>query len=130
MKGKNGSETLKELIIGILIYGIIWEIAGICFMEEKGYFSIGLGIGIFLSLACAVHMWRGLNIGLELGEAATRYVLTQNMVRYGVIVVVFGILCFWDIGSPMAAFAGIMGLKAGAYIQPFTHKIIYKLRRR
>ena len=32
--------------------------------------------------------------------------------------------------NPLAAFAGIMGLKAGAYLQPFTHKISTKFKRR
>ena len=56
--------------------------------------------------------------------------MSQNMIRYGVIVIAFGVLCLLDIGNPLAAFAGIMGLKAGAYLQPFTHKIITKIQRR
>ena len=71
-----------------------------------------------------------LNIGLDLGDSASKYVLSQNMIRYGVIVVAFGVLCLLEIGSPLAAFAGIMGLKAGAYLQPFTHKILTKIQRR
>ena len=129
-KIKNLNETLKELLVGIMIYGIIVEIIGICISQEKLYFSLGLWFGVFGALAAAIHMWWGLNIGLEMGETASKYVLAQNMIRYGVIVVAFGVLCIWDFGNPLAAFAGIMGLKAGAYIQPFTHKIISKLKRR
>lgn len=127
---KKISETLKELLIGILFYGIIVEIIGICFVKEKIYFSIGLWIGILLAMVASVHMWWGLNIGLDMGDSAGKYVLSQNMIRYGVIVVAFGALCVLDVGNPIAAFAGIMGLKAGAYLQPFTHKIIIKLKRR
>ena len=132
MKGiiKNISETLKELLIGILFYGIIVEVFILCFSKEKGYFSIGLWYGIFLALASAIHMWWGLDKGMELGDGATKYLLSQNMIRYGVIVIAFGLLCLVDIGSPLAAFAGIMGLKAGAYLQPFTHKISTKFKRR
>ena len=129
-KIKKISETLKELLIGILFYGIIVEIIGICFIKDKMYFSVGLWFGIVLALAAAVHMWRGLNIGLDLGDNAGKYVLSQNMIRYGVIVVAFGALCIMDFGNPIAAFVGIMGLKAGAYLQPFTHKILLKLKRR
>ena len=127
---KNISETLKELLIGILFYGIIVEVFILCFSKEKGYFSIGLWIGIFLAMAAAIHMWWGLEKGMELGDGATKYLLSQNMIRYGVIVIAFGLLCLVDIGSPLAAFAGIMGLKAGAYLQPFTHKISTKFKRR
>ena len=127
---KKMNETLKELLIGILFYGIIMEILGLIFGKEKWYFSIGLCIGIFLGLAAAIHMWWGLNRGVELGDGATKYLMSQNMIRYGVIVVAFGVICVFDIGNPLAAFAGIMGLKAGAYLQPFTHKISIKFKRR
>ena len=127
---KNISETLKELLTGIAFYGIIVEILGLCFSKQKGYFSIGLWIGILLAIAAAIHMWWGLDKGMELGNGATKYLLSQNMIRYGVIVIAFGVLCLLDIGNPLAAFAGIMGLKAGAYLQPFTHKIITKIQRR
>ena len=129
-KLKKISETLKELLIGILFYGILVEIIGICFIEDKVYFSIGLWFGILLAMAAAVHMWWSLDRALDMGDAAGKYSLSQNMIRYGVIVVAFGALCVIDIGNPIAAFAGIMGLKAGAYLQPFTHKIMIKFQRR
>ena len=127
---KKANETLKELIIGILFYGIIVEIIGWIPVRDKIYFSIGLWFGLILAILAAIHMWRGLNVGLDLGDGAGKYVLSQNMIRYGVIVVAFGALCIMDFGSPIAAFAGIMGLKAGAYLQPFTHKIRIKFQRR
>ena len=129
-KIKKISETLKELLIGIWIYGILVEIVGIVLVKEKIYFSVGLGVGILMASAAAIHMWWGLDKGLDLGEGAGKYVLSQNMIRYGVIVVAFGALCMMDFGNPLAAFAGIMGLKAGAYLQPFTHKIMIKFQRR
>lgn len=124
------NETLKELFIGILVYGILVE--GICllFVKEKIYCTIGVWYGILLALAAAFHMWKSLSAGMELGDSASKYMISQNMVRYGVIVVAFGVLCILDFGNPIAAFAGIMGLKAGAYLQPFTHKIIMRYQRR
>ena len=127
---KKISETLKELLIGILFYGIIVEVIGICFIKDKMYFTIGLWFGIVLACAAAIHMWWGLDKAMDMGNGAGKYALSQNMIRYGVIVVAFGALCVLDVGNPIAAFAGIMGLKAGAYLQPFTHKIIIKFQRR
>lgn len=127
---KKISETLKELLIGILFYGIIVEVIGICFIKDKVYFTLGLWIGIVLAFAAAIHMWWGLDKAMDMGDGASKYVLSQNMIRYGVIVVAFGALCVMDVGNPIAAFAGIMGLKAGAYLQPFTHKIMIKFQRR
>ena len=127
---KKISETLKELLIGILFYGILVEVIGICFIKDKMYFTIGLWFGIILACAAAFHMWWGLDKAMDMGNGASKYALSQNLIRYGVIVVAFGALCVVDLGNPIAAFAGIMGLKAGAYLQPFTHKIIIKFQRR
>ena len=124
------NETLAELLLGILFWGIAVQIVTVCFFRDKWYVTIGLWFGIILALAAAVHMWWSLQQGVDLGDGAVKYMLLQNMIRYGVIVAAFGILCLWNIGNPLAAFAGIMGLKASAYLQPFTHKIILKLKRR
>ena len=52
--------------------------------------------------------------------AATR----QNIIRYLVVVIVFAILMVTGIGNPLAAFAGVMGLKLSAYAQPILSKKI------
>lgn len=130
MENNNPYETLWELLAGILFFGILVWLILIWFLERKLYFSLGLGLGIILAVLAAFHMYWSLNKALDMGQAAVKYALSQNMVRYGVIVIAFGVLCVLDFGNPLAAFAGIMGLKAGAYLQPFTHKILSKLRRR
>lgn len=124
------NETLAELLAGSLFTGLLlWGIL-IWFAERKMYFTIGIGIGVILAVLAACHMYWSLDRGIELGDSASKYLLSQNMVRYGVIILVFGVLCIVDIGNPIAAFAGIMCLKAGAYLQPFTHKIRIKFKRR
>lgn len=126
----NGTETLWELLLGTFSFGMFVWLVIIVFVERKLYFSLGLWMGVILALLAACHMWWGINKAVDLGDGAVKYVLSQNMVRYGVIIVIFGALCILDFGNPLAAFAGIMCLKAGAYLQPFTHKIINKIRRR
>lgn len=124
------TETLKELLVGTVAFGlIVWGII-FWFVERKIYFTLGLWLGVLMALLAACHMWWGINKAVDLGDGASKYILSQNMVRYGVIIVIFGIICILDFANPLAAFAGIMGLKAGAYLQPFTHKILNKLKRR
>ena len=124
------TETLRELLLGTFVSGmVIWFII-FWFVTRKVYFTLGLWLGVLLALLAACHMWWGINRAVDLGDGASKYVISQNMVRYGVIIVIFGIICIIDFASPLAAFAGIMCLKAGAYLQPFTHKIINKLKRR
>lgn len=37
------------------------------------------------------------------------------------------VTAYFEIGNVIVAFVGVMGLKVGAYVQPFTHKVILKL---
>jgi hypothetical protein len=65
-----------------------------------------------------------LNVDRE--GAANAYAVKSSMIRYGVILVVFLAVCLTDFAYPLAVFLGIMGLKAGAYLQPFTRKYLFK----
>jgi hypothetical protein len=123
-------ETCKEMIMSILVFGLFVWLVGLFFVKDRLLFSTGLWLGILAAALAGWHMWFSLNRGLDLGDGATKYILTQNMVRYGLIVIAYGIICITGIGNPIAAFIGIMGLKAGAYMQPFTHKVLSRLKRR
>lgn len=124
------NETLVEMVLGILLFGGgVWLI-GIWLVKNRILFSSGLILGLLLACLATWHMWRGLNTGLDLGDAAIKYVTKQNMIRYGIIVVSYGVICVFKLGDPVAAFIGIMGIKAGAYLQPFTHKVYTKRKRR
>lgn len=115
--------TLLELWIGILAYGIVFELALLLFARDPAY-SIGLWIGIFLALAGAFHMWWSLNRGLELPEkAAVKSVSTQNIIRYFMIAAALVVLMCTNFGNPIFAFCGYMGMKVSAYLNPLIHRI-------
>lgn len=118
------SEVLFDLLVGIVIFGVLAELIGVYFVKEKMFYSIGLFIGVVIALFMAVHMAVTLNTAMDLGEAgAVKHMQKQNLIRYGVILILFGLLLIIKIGNPLSAFLGIMGLKVAAYIQPITHKI-------
>ncbi len=124
------NETLNEMFLGILLFGAVIWFAGIWFVGHRLLFSSGLWLGILIACGAVWHMWKGLDVGLDLGADATKYITKKNLIRYGVIVVFYTLICVLRVGDPVAAFIGIMGIKAGAYLQPFTHKILTKRKRR
>lgn len=124
------NETLTEMFLGILVFGAVIWIGGIWLVKDRLMFTGGLWLGILIACLAVWHMWKGLDTGLDLGNNAVKYMVRQNMIRYGLIVVSYGIICVWELGNPVAAFIGIMGIKAGAYLQPLTHKFITKRKRR
>lgn len=121
MKRKIDS-TLFELWLGILAYGVVFEIVLLFFFRDPAY-SIGLWIGVSLAVAGAFHMWWSLDRGLDLPEKeAVKSMGAQNIIRYVVLVLVLGALMFVDFADPIFAFCGYMGMKVSAYLNPLIHR--------
>lgn len=126
---KRINDVLPELILNILLYGIIVQLAGVWFVADKLRYSTGLWVGIVVAMGMAINMAIVIRDSVELGaeqRAKTRTILF-SLVRYGVIVIVFFVVVYFHLGNAITMFIGVMGLKAAAYIQPFTHKKISKL---
>lgn len=116
--------TLFELCLGILAYGIVFEIVLLFFSRELSY-SLGLLIGVVLALVGVVHMWWSLNRGLDLPEKeAVKSLSTQNIIRYFILAAVLAALIGTKFANPIFTFAGYMGMKVSAYLNPLIHKLI------
>ena len=123
------NETLRELLIGILLWGIVWQAAGVWFVPDKALCSIGLWLGGLTAGVCAVHMYRSLDKALDFSEKdAQKYMMSRSMMRYGLIIIVLLILMITGAGNPLTCFLGVMGLKAAAYLQPLLHKLLERRR--
>lgn len=117
------SDVLPDLWAGILLYGVLCEIVGLIFVEDRLFYSIGLIAGIVCALFMATHMAWSLNQALDMAEGdAVKKMQVHNILRYVIVVIVFFLLLFTKLGNPLAAFLGVIGLKVAAYLQPVTHK--------
>lgn len=75
----------------------------------------------------AFHMAVSLNSVVERDVKGAQAAATvNNIIRYLIAIVVLAILALTHIGNPLAAFAGIMGLKVSAYMQPFLVKLFHR----
>lgn len=124
--------VLSEMITGIIFYGVVCQIILIpvvFFWLDGGmiYYSGGLWIGIISAALLAVHMNNSISNALDYDEAsAVKLVKKGAIIRYIILLIVFGIMMVTDILNPLTAFIGAMGLKIGAYIQPITHGVLRK----
>ena len=122
-------ETLKELMTGILLFVLLCLLVGVWFVPSALKYILGLLIGLLLAEGAAVHMYvslcRNMNINAGRESAANSYSVKNSMIRYGVILVVFFVICLTDVAYPLAVFLGLMGLKVGAYLQPYTRKYLF-----
>lgn len=126
IKGIN--ESLPDLIYGIIGFGIICQIFGLIVVDNLLNYSIGLWMGVLIAIAMSFHMALTLNRAVEKNaKDAQGYATVQNLLRYFIVVIILGILMLTNIGNPLACFAGIMGIKVSAYLQPVWKKILQKI---
>lgn len=119
------NESLPDLMFGIVVFGIAAELLPIWFIEDKIGYSIGLLIGVISAFFSAWHMAYTLGRAIDYDEAAaTKQMQKGTALRYGIQLILIGILGVTGIGSPIAAFIGMLTLKVSAYAAPFTHKIL------
>lgn len=129
---KRLNDALPELILGILIYGLVVEVVGVWFVSDKLRYSSGLLIGIVLACGMAINMAIVLEDAVSImGENhAQAKIIAKSVLRYIVVVIVFVVMMYFNLGNLYTAFIGVMGLKVAAYLQPLTHKTISKLQGR
>ncbi|MEZ3507598.1 MAG: hypothetical protein K1W10_11770 [Lachnospiraceae bacterium] len=119
--------TLFELCLGIVLYGIVFQLVLLFFSREFSY-SAGLWIGIILAVAGSIHMWWSLNRGLDqAARGAARTVGANSLIRYFVLVVIMIGLIYTDFANPIFAFCGYMGMKVSAYMNPWMRRISLKI---
>ena len=123
------NEALPGLVAGILIYGVIIQLVGVWFVEDKLGYSIGLWYGIAIAIGMGINMAYVIYDAVTFdGESnANNRVVVKSMLRYFVVVILFCILGFFGFGNIITAFIGAMGLKISAYMQPLLTKLVNKL---
>lgn len=120
--------TVKEMWIGVAVWGIACELVTVWFVKDRIYSGLGLLIGCILAAAGVWHMWRTIDQALDLGDGAQKFMTARSWIRYGMFVAVFAVLMVTDAADPLTAFLGLMGMKMSAYLQPTVHKISEKRR--
>lgn len=123
---KRLNEALPGLLIGILAYGVIVQLAGVWFVTDKIRYSSGLWIGVACAIGMAIHLAMVIEEAVRTPEAGTKRLSVKSVARYLVVVVVITVMMYFHLGNLVSAFIGILGLKVSAYAQPFMHKMIFK----
>ena len=122
------NDVLPELILEMLVYGLIIQLAGGWFVEDKLRYSVGLWIGIAVAIGMAINMAIVIRDSIELAAEKPAQMRTTlfSMLRYIVVVIMFVVVVYFKLGNVITMFVGVMGLKIAAYVQPFVHKFLSK----
>lgn len=128
--GKTDNTVLKGMIAVMILYGIVVQIICLFIPGDHLKMSVGLWIGVAAGIGMAVHIKSSLDEALDLGEeGAQKYMRKSYARRYLMVVVVFVAVSYLKIANILTLFAGVMGLKVSAYLQPVMHKLFLKLKK-
>lgn len=123
-KLKQMNRTLLELLTGIAFFALACQIAALFPPMDQMRFAIGFWAGIILSFFSAVYIQQSLMKAFCCDEKSAAMLLAGGYIlRYLVTGSILIFLFLSGIGYPLACFLGVLGLKAGAYLQPVTHKL-------
>ena len=121
--------SLPGLVAGIVIFGVLVQVTGVWFVEDKIGYSIGLWYGVAIGIGMAINLATVIYDAVTFdGEGnANKRVAAKSILRYIVVAILFGILGYFNFGNLFTAFLGVMGLKFSAYAQPLLNKLVNKL---
>ena len=88
-RGKKLNGTLREMWIGIIVWGALCGLITVWFVKDK--------------IGCALGLLPGC-------------LLAKSAIRYGLLVLVFAFITATDFASPLTASLGVMGLKIAAIL--------------
>ena len=126
---KRINNALPGLVLGILIWGVLIQLTGVWFVEDKLRYSVGLWFGIAVAIGMAINLAVVIYDSVSIGEAenANRRIVAKSVLRYAIVVILFFILGYFNLGNLFTAFLGVLGLKISAYIQPLFEWVSNKL---
>lgn len=128
---KKFNTTLVELWVGSVLFSLLSLLVGIWFVQNKLAYVLGLLVGTLTTMYLSWHMARSIDKMIDKAEQGfdgSAGMRVSSLLRYGLVVLVLIASAFVsDWINPISVFIGIMGLKVAAYLQPFTHKIVFKL---
>ncbi|MCD8018877.1 MAG: ATP synthase subunit I [Clostridiales bacterium] len=125
------NETLLDLIFGCLVYSLVFEIAGLLLVSNKGSYSLGLLLGTIVAVGMSVSMERGLERCLNMDEIkGQRFMTLRSILRSVVMLVAAWVGMRFDQISFPGVIVGILGLKISAYLHMYTNLYITKKLKR
>lgn len=121
---KKINRTVLEIDIGIVICAVLLQIGALLLAPEKGNSCLSFLLGSVLAVLAIRHMYRTLDLALDLGEEGARKLIYRGYVtRYFALVLIIVALIFTKILNPLLVFLAYMSMKAAVYLQPLTHKL-------
>lgn len=114
--------TLYLMIIGVIFYCIIASIPVLIFTKSKLKCELGIIIGGVISILMLWHMNYTLGHVMHMEKNQSVYLALNSACRLLVVAGLIVLAAWTGFADAVFMVVGMLGLKFGAYIQPFLEK--------
>lgn len=125
---REAKKILREMIIGLFIWSLPVLVILALVAENKPAVICGVVIGTLAAAGIIFHMYRHLDIALDMDpESARKHTLKSAFQRTFIMAAVLMVsMIEYRYVHPIGVVLGLMGVKITAYIQPYLHRFIVK----
>ena len=121
---RQAKQTLKELMAGLAVWGGFVFVILMIVSRHRLAVACGLLTGLGTAVWLIWHMYRHLDIALDLGEKhAERHIQVSSVKRFLVMAVVLAAAMMeYRYIHPIGTVLGMFGVKISAFMQPKIHR--------
>lgn len=128
-KIKDINPSIPGMLMVQLLYLILGEALIICIAEAPLKLAVGFAAGVAYAVFSTFHMSFRIRKVVYGGANTSVTFVLGYIIRLVVMLVLFTVLYFLDLGDLLCAILGMFSMKVAAYMQPFTDKLINKIKK-
>lgn len=124
---KETKQTLQELLIGIVIFSVLFLLGNI-FASNRLAYTLGLVLGSLIAAVMSGHMYHAMEEAMLYEEDAAAGKVKKGSLFRGLLMMagLAAALLLPEWFSILGVIFGVLSLKFSAYLQPLTHKVLQK----
>lgn len=115
--------TVRDILFGALLYGVIVEIVGLIIVEQRLSYTLGILYGYLCVIFMTCHMYLTLEKALDMEpDTASKYSVRNSILRYVITLLLLVVAVLVPKVSVIAVVTMLFGMKISAFLQPKIHK--------
>ena len=127
---RQAKQVCREMLIGLCLWMLLVFLVLVIFSHHKFAMAIGVIVGTVTSAGLILHMYRHLDIALDMDpKRAQTHTQISAFVRMLIMAAVcaYGFVCSKYV-HPVGIILGLFGIKVSALAYPAVHKALEKRR--
>lgn len=126
---KEINPSIPGMLMVQLLYLIVGETLIILIAPSPSKLAVGFAAGVAYSVFSTFHMSFRIRKVVYGGANTSVTFVLGYVIRLLVMLVLFAVLYFLDVGDLLCAILGMFSMKVAAYMQPLTDKLTNKIKK-